>query len=288
LYKGEQRHKILDYEIFEKLCEDLKYYGEEEVKVIYLGCFGEPSLNPRMTDMIHLLKSEKICREVRILTNGYLLSHDLNEQIVQAGADIVRISIEALTSEGYKKICGIKLDYDKFLSNIKDLYIRSRGTGTQVFAKLISTTLKGDEDLLLFDSMYSEITDACWCENATSCWPLYKSDLYKVGNAEQFTYDTVDEAIKHVCSYPLTHLAVFSDGSVGACCSDWRMDNVIGDIRTQSLRDIWNGEALHTFRRKLLSRQRATASAPCKLCIMRSPDDIDEDAEEILELLERK
>jgi radical SAM protein with 4Fe4S-binding SPASM domain len=274
----------MDYKIFEKLCNDIKALGKR-VKVIYLGCFGEPSLNPRMTEMIYLLKSEKICREVRILTNGYLLSPDLNEQIVQAGADIIRISIEALTSESYRNVCNINLDYDRFLNNIKDLYIRSRGTETQVFAKIISTTIKGDEDLRLFDRMYSKITHACWCENVSSGWPLFECDSLKIGNAEQLTYEAVSEAIKHVCSYPLTHLTVFPDGSVGVCCADWRMDTIIGDIKTQSLCDIWNGVALYSFREKHLLRQKINASASCKSCTMHSPDDIDEDAEKILEIL---
>ncbi|GHT01610.1 hypothetical protein AGMMS50276_29980 [Synergistales bacterium] len=254
--------------------------------MIYLGCFGEPLLNPRIIDMIHILKASKACRELRILTNGYLLSQDLNEKIVGAGADLVRVSIEGLSADDYWKFCKVKLDYDKFISNLNDLFMRSRGTATKVSAKIIAAGLESNEDLQLFQKMFSSITDTCFCENISSGWPFFESGLKKIVGAGQLTYETADEAAKHVCSYPLTHLVVFANGSVGVCCSDWRMDTVVGDLGSQSIYDIWNGEALHAFRRKHLLRQKAEASPSCGVCSMYPPDNIDNDAEKILRRLE--
>ena len=86
---------------FLKIVEDIQAF-EEQVKVIWLHGFGEPLLNPRIADMVGMLKRSHCCREVRITTNGSLLDERMSKALIEAGVDLIRVSVEALSSEGYR------------------------------------------------------------------------------------------------------------------------------------------------------------------------------------------
>lgn len=42
-----ERHKMMSFELFQKIVEDLKGFPEK-VKVVCLFCYGEPLINPRI------------------------------------------------------------------------------------------------------------------------------------------------------------------------------------------------------------------------------------------------
>ena len=84
--------------LFNKIVKDLQEF-EEPVKVINLYGFGEPLLNRNIAEMVRILKARKICREIRITTNGLLLTRDLSHELVEAGVDMLRFSIEALDAD---------------------------------------------------------------------------------------------------------------------------------------------------------------------------------------------
>ena len=70
---------------------------------------------------------------------------------------------------------------------------------------------------------------------------------------------------KEVCPFPFYTLAIHSDLRVSVCCVDWAKQAVVGDLRTQTLTQIWHGEELHAFRLAHIRRQRATLAA-CRDC----------------------
>ena len=45
----------------------------------------------------------------------------------------------------------------------------------------------------------------------------------------------------HPCNWLWKSLAIYWDGRVASCCADFSSDQVIGDVRRQSLKEIWNG-----------------------------------------------
>lgn len=59
---------------------------------------------------------------------------------------------------------------------------------------------------------------------------------------------------------PWLHLHVDTDGLVKACCS---ANIVLGDINTQTVEEIWKGEAIRKFRRFLIEGKRDKRCASC-------------------------
>ena len=79
-------------------------------------------------------------------------------------------------------------------------------------------------------------------------------------------------------------MAINSDGTVSACCVDWKRKLIVGNAKDNSLVDIWNGQRYNNLRIKHLKGRR-NKIAYCKNCgqlTHASQDNIDKQASEIL------
>ena len=112
----------MSWATFEHILQGLRAWRSEgnPVKVIYLHGIGEPLTNPQIVDMIHIIKKEQLCREVRLVTNGSLLTPQLNQRLIDAGVYMLRVSIEAFTVVGYQELCGINIDFSLIVEHIRD------------------------------------------------------------------------------------------------------------------------------------------------------------------------
>jgi radical SAM protein with 4Fe4S-binding SPASM domain len=73
---------------------------------------------------------------------------------------------------------------------------------------------------------------------------------------------------KHlVCAQIFKGLQVQADGEVVPCCVDWKRVNVVGDIKKEAFRDIWNGKKLRELQIKHLKGKKVETE-PCKGCTM--------------------
>ena len=133
-YLKKERHTMMDFDLFQKIVDDMGEF-EEPVKVVYLYGFGEPLLNKDFFKMARYLKEKNVCREIRLYTNGALLSPDMNQKLVDCGIDLIRISLEGLNSEDYKRICGVKIDFEELVRNIADLFEKAGGVDVRFLSK---------------------------------------------------------------------------------------------------------------------------------------------------------
>jgi len=70
-----------------------------------------------------------------------------------------------------------------------------------------------------------------------------------------------------VCQQPLTRLSIIEDGKVSPCCVDYKLEIVVGDLKEQSLLEIWNSEKMQKIR-KIHKDGLFYTLSPCKNCEM--------------------
>ena len=293
-YRMKERHQTMSWDTFQRVLQGLKvwaqrdYDAEDEqtsLKVVNLYGFGEPLLNPRVADMVRELKGNHVCREIRLFTNGALLTEALSQQLIDAGLDILRVSVEALDSEGYKELCGVDIPFDQIVENVAAYYRRSRGTSSQVTAKIVSATLKGSEDVERFTSIFAPISDFYFVEEIGNNWPEFEEmkmpdKEHMQGHKLHFARDER----RRICTLPFTDMMVHSDGTVSACCVDWKAGTAYGNLADQTLDEIWSGQKLREFQLMHLDRS-AYQNTICRDCCKMAMDDIDDYAEEITKRL---
>lgn len=272
-YKKDERHRKMSWPLFQKITDNLCLF-EEQVKVIYLYGFGEPFLNPDTIRMAEYIKQKQACRELRIVTNGSLLNPQLNQQIVDADIDLVRISVEALDAETYKKLCGVTIDYSRLIENIRDLYERSRGK-MRVAAKIVNASLKTDEDVLKFHELFDPITDFAFVEDIVAGWPEFDEMVMPQNERiESENWIWKRENYKR-CSFALTMMMIHANGAVCPCPNDWKFANQYGNAQTDDLVQLWRSEQLKKFRLMHLEKDR-TEIPFCRHCICSGYDNIDQ------------
>lgn len=272
-----ERHKVMEWTLFEKIVEDLRAF-KGQVKVINLFGYGEPLLHPKIADMVRLLKEGHCCREVRITTNGSLLSEEKSRSLVEAGVDLIRVSVEALSTDGYRDLCGVDVDFTKIVENIRTFYQISRGTRSKITAKIVSATLETKHDEDQFYKIFSPITDHHFIEDVEVYWAEF--DEIQLPENQHITgiqkcYST-DK--RKICSFPFTDMCIYSNGFVGACCADWKFATQYGDVRAEHLAHIWNGKKHLEFQRAHLEGKLTGYNSFCLACTRKPADNITDSA----------
>ena len=67
------------------------------------------------------------------------------------------------------------------------------------------------------------------------------------------------------CVNPFRQLNVLFNGDCIICCHDWNRATVIGNARTQSLKEIWNSPRINEVRR-LVTKKKYDQIASCRDC----------------------
>jgi len=231
--------------------------------------------------MVSIARDAEIAERIWTKTNGALLSPKLNGAIADCGLSLLTISVEAVSTDGYLRLAKAKVDYQHFVDNIADLY--SRRKAMDIYIKIVDTGLTADEKQKFFED-FQPISTHIAIENLMG-WSNSGLKDFTLGMKPD-TYDGLPFVDKQVCAYPLYVMAVNSDGSISLCGNDWSHQTVVGNVFSESLFEIWNGERMYEFRKMMLEGRRRENSA-CGDCyyVKIVPDNIDDVRLEILERL---
>ena len=74
----------------------------------------------------------------------------------------------------------------------------------------------------------------------------------RAGNVKNFTelnYKPVGQGPVRLCDLLYHKMYIGYNGDVLLCCMDWRRQVVLGNVRKQTLREVWMGEPYRHYRR---------------------------------------
>lgn len=274
---------IMDFNLYKKIIDDCMEFPDN-IKVLRLYKEGEPLLNPHFAEMISYAKATGKFNAIDTTTNGTLLNPELNRSIVKAGLSRIHISVEGLDAESYEKICHKKIDFDRFVSNIKDLY-ENKGD-CHIFIKTITSETDekiNAENKQRFYDIFGDICDEITFEHIAPCWPGFDKEFY----SDTGVYGNKIQQCE-VCPRIFYILTINSDGAATQCIVDWNRRMLIGNVKEQSVVDLWKAmrpcqlEHLRGNRRKMIG---------CDECLeieVAALDNIDDYRTELLEKCEKE
>jgi radical SAM protein with 4Fe4S-binding SPASM domain len=244
----------MTFETFKKFTDDCKLFPEK-IKILRIIGNGEPLMNKHIVDFVRYAKQSEAFEKVEITSNATLLSEKLSLDLVNAGLDILKISLEAIDDETFKEVTKISVETEKLKDKIKFFYQNRKGC--IVYIKCTDIALKTDEKRQQFLDEYDEISDYIYIENVANIWYDFND---KSGDGKS-RYGR--EGGGDVCVQPFKLMAVCADGTVLPCCADWKRKLPLGNIHEKCLTEIWNGDNLHKLRLSLL---KDNAGYPCNEC----------------------
>ena len=233
--------------IFVKFISDLSDF-EDNIRVLSINGNGEPMAHNLLPHFISMAKKSNKIDKIRLITNGTLLTSELNSELISAGTDMIWISVEAMSSEKYKQIADVEIDFKKFVDNIRDLY--EKRDRCKIYIKIVNVGLENELDRALFFHTFENICDNIMVENITNIYGGFKSISDKTKILNRFSNQEVEYF--DLCDYLFKGISLNADGTCSPCPVDWKHDLVLGDITKNSLFEIWNSEHLKQLRLQFL------------------------------------
>lgn len=266
----------MDFVLYKRCIDSLAQSGH--LKSLILTSEGEPLLHPEISKFVCYAKEKNVADRIDIVTNASVLTRDLSDKLIDAGLDQLRISLQGLNSEQYLENCKIKVDFTKFIDEIRYFYTHKKHTN--VYVKIMDVMVPDSASRAKFYEMFEDIADELAIEHLHPVNAIDLSEqsegIPKLGQHENSS----------ICSPIFCSCTIEADGSVFPCCSLPYPLNM-GNIATKSFREIWNGMELYKLQVLHLTGKRAQNPIcnECKLlnAIMTKKDVIDDVAPQILE-----
>lgn len=255
------KRNIMDLELFYDFIDKLKEFSKP-IKVLRMNKIGEPFLNKNLEEMIRYAKKSGRVEYVDFATNAALLTKERSLNIIEAGVDRINISIEGVNKEQYAKYCRVDIDFDSLIESVKFLYENKKNC--EITIKIPGNYLN-EEDKQRFFEIFGNYCDRIFIENLTSIWPAFDIQEYsdiKISNESQYKQEQED---KDICSYIFYSAVINADGTVSACCPDWEQKLIVGDLNTQSLKEIWTSPEFNNLRLQHLEGKRCQ-NKTCGAC----------------------
>lgn len=230
----------------------------QPVERLSLFLMNEPLIDRRLEGFIRRLKQALPRADQVIYTNGSLLSGERAEALAEAGLDELSISVIGFESESYRRLMG-GLGFERALQRL-----------TEVGQRLAAGRL-GNMRVRVVGLDFPEGRAGMQAFAQQTGLPIYLNPLTnRAGNvaAEDFL-DPTDLAARRgvfrACQRPFVKAYVLYTGQVVLCNCDWERSTIVGDIRQQTLAEIWRGPALNAIRRAHISA-RLPADSLCARC----------------------
>ena len=280
------RMQHMDEVFFEKIIRELKEFPQDGIKRIVFSGLGEPLMNPRLPDYVRMVVEAGIAGRVEIITNGLLLTPEKSRALVAAGITNINISVQGFDAAGYEETCGIRIDFEHYLDNLKYLY-EHKGD-VQIYIKAIDATLGTKENEEKFFEIFSPFADRIYIEHLVVMQQQMDGLREIVDGTKNFYGEELDVNRK-VCAQSFYFMQIGCEGDIFPCPVPGLGKNLsMGNAKEHTLTEIWNGSRRRGFLRKMLKKEKDQipdcATCTCFNAINNPMEQLDDDAERLLPL----
>lgn len=251
---------FMDFDVYKKLIDGMKQFSKP-IKMLRFAGMGEPLLHRNLAKMIQYAKQNNVAESIDIVTNATLLTHELTDELIDAGLSRLRVSLEGLSGEDYQKHAGVWVDVPNLIENLN--YFFHKRKDTKVYIKIIDYMLKNQAEYDLFERTYSPIADSIAVEHLTPT--VAEIDYTQVAGEMDFSKQQNGSGLlaAAICPQPFYMLQVNPDGNIVPCCST-EYPVVVGNLNMCGIDELWNGRKANQFRRQCLDGA-ANVCAHCSL-----------------------
>ncbi len=256
-YMDAKNKGIMDFNLYKKIIDEAAKYNVYSIK---LSWRGEPMLNKSIVEMIRYAKQSGI-REVAMLSNGERVTPELAKAIQDAGIDWISFSVDG-NANTYNIIRAPAL-FEETLEKIRFLREYRDKTGRPKPLIRVQSILSAIQDNAgEFISIWDGIADRV----------NFISDQARDFEVKEMCHDQ-----NYVCPTPWQRMSIDYNGVVHQCISDYNGYIRMGDIRKQSVYEIWHGRQ---FRKLRECFRKHTYLEHCKACSF-CTDNVTNEQEEI-------
>ncbi len=206
-------------------------------KAIVLHGYGAPLLDRNIAQRVKLLTERKI--PSYFSCNPSNIDIDKTKEIFENGLDYIKYSIESTSDQRHKEIRGPASDFTQSYKKILQLLDLKKKNHYKTTIVITMLNLNKPNQL----------------EEWKKLKETFKGlDVYiYLKSQDQLWYDNTKQQTKSIhwtefCQFPWSSMTIKSNGEAVECVEDYNNEIILGNVRKESLYNIWNGEKYRKLR----------------------------------------
>lgn len=238
---------FMDISLFKDVVEQVK---ENSCNAITLASRGEPTLHKEFDKISKIIEDSKIL-DCKLNTNATVMNEKKINEILSANFSEVVFSVDAGTKETYESI-RVKGKWERVLKNI-ELFNQIRSNKypkVQTVTRIAGVKVNNRQDINQMTNFWEKLVDEVSIKEASPRWDSYNNKINK---------------ITEPCMNLWTRTYVWYDGEVNPCDFDYKSNLSVGNVKEDSLKDIWNNDKYNNLRSNHLNKKRCLHN-PCDRC----------------------
>ncbi len=238
----------MDFYLFKKIIDEAVTHG---VKAIKMQSRGESALYTYLFDAIIYAKKRGIL-DIQLTTNATLFNKNNIDKFLSSGLDLLIISIDEDHIESYERLHKNE-KYEVISKNILNLLKIKKERYSNLLKirlQISSGTKELNPAIMNYRDVFEKYVDSFQISN----YFLLNDSDKKIENPK-----------KSPCSYPWQRMVINYDGLVTVCCKDFNCSMIMGDVKNNSLQEIWNSKEYINFRDMHISGKRDKIDF-CRIC----------------------
>jgi radical SAM protein with 4Fe4S-binding SPASM domain len=206
-------------------------------KVIQLHGYGDPLLDKNMGDHVQLLTERGFFSYFSC--NPANINIQQTVRMFQDGLSYIKYSIETVDDVLHKQIRGKASDFSLSFKKIDQLLEikKAEGYKTTVIITMLNLNRQDQkEDFRRLQDAFDGRDVYIYLKSEDQLW--YRKEHHETKSVHWSEY----------CQHPWLSMTIKSNGEAAMCMEDFNNEIILGDVRTEALSDIWNGEKYRKFR----------------------------------------
>ncbi|MBU1864369.1 MAG: SPASM domain-containing protein [Candidatus Omnitrophica bacterium] len=253
-----QDQGYMDETIFKKIVDEASaHHGC--VKQIMPYLMNEPLLDKNLVQKIEYIHQKNPQAWIHIVTNGILLDDETTESLLRSPLHSIKISMLAHRKETYEKVMGVA-NYDIALKRIVRFVETAQNLKGDAFVSICLTNTPG------CISQY-EIEEAkkFWEQKGVS-YEIIPQPISRAGNVRMVkrVWQTHIIGCRSIWRDEMIH--ILFNGDVILCCMDWKREVVVGNVREQTIEEIWNSKQYGEIRKIIAGTTEGNQNFLCYRC----------------------
>ena len=235
----------MEMDLFRKIVDELTSQPMEEIHPFLMN---EPLWDKDLPEKIRYLAERKQPETIiKINTNASFLTRETGQRLIDSGLDKLNVSFHGVRPEVYEFNMG-NLKHAPLLKNV--LRFKAMLEATSGKKPRLRITMVKTRDIV----EDRENIKAFWKQHGIGCnfRPLGNRNNKEVEmkgiNWEEWRPYTW-------CKRPFTQIYILYNGDCVLCCCDWDRTTTLGNLRHNSIEEIWNGAAYKRVRDLFLHKE---------------------------------
>ena len=253
---------LMDFELFKNIIDTIGDY----LFMIVMFNWGEPFVNPAIYDMIAYARRRNI--KIVSSTNAHAFAEQENaEKLIKSGIDVIAVAIDGIKQETYERFRGAGV-LETALKGIRNLVAAKHAMNSKT--PLINfrfipmkhneheiPELKKLAKSLGVDALSIKTLNpyGCYSDEISEDPAYYNKCLTTDERYHRFSYEglSVNRCRKRInppCIKLWDCMTILWNGDVCLCAFDYRNKYGIGNIRANSIKNVWSGIPIRSLRQQ--------------------------------------